>query len=254
MQSHRTTPLSKCPELKCLFFAEFNNTLGPVITCQVPHDLIRKDLFDKISSLIIPKEELLNKLVKVTVDQYRILGVPMGIQNQKYERNKFLFNMCFVVENSKEDTAEATTSALSDYVPFEPIVKKLAGYLRSLEIESGFLLDDVQKRKRLTEIMSLIVQELNATGVCEIPINQSTTIYLQITPPRCDPPTVSDDLVPVLMTPIAHGSIEWEQFDAVTRRILSLIDGRQHLSRIIREIDIDPSLVRHVSRVLALPE
>lgn len=71
---------------------------------------------------IITKPELQNKLITVTAMEKKLIGCPVCIEHKKYSRNALLFNLGFVCD------AQAKTCAL------EPIVKKLAGYLTTLEV------------------------------------------------------------------------------------------------------------------------
>ena len=52
-----------------------------------------------------------------TLKDYKILGFPVKIDNKKYARNAFYFNLCFVCD------AEART------VHYEPVVKKMSDFL-----------------------------------------------------------------------------------------------------------------------------
>lgn len=52
----------------------------------------------------------------------KLIGCPVCIEHKKYSRNALLFNLGFVCD------ASANTCAL------EPIVKKLSGYLTTLEV------------------------------------------------------------------------------------------------------------------------
>lgn len=52
----------------------------------------------------------------------KLIGCPVCIEHKKYSRNALLFNLGFVCD------ARAKTCAL------EPIVKKLSGYLTTLEV------------------------------------------------------------------------------------------------------------------------
>lgn len=52
----------------------------------------------------------------------KLIGCPVCIEHKKYSRNALLFNLGFVCD------AQAKTCAL------EPIVKKLSGYLTTLEV------------------------------------------------------------------------------------------------------------------------
>lgn len=55
----------------------------------------------------------------------KLIGCPVCIEHKKYVRNALLFNLGFVCD------AKAKTCSL------EPIVKKLAGYLTTLEVRAG---------------------------------------------------------------------------------------------------------------------
>lgn len=54
----------------------------------------------------------------------KLIGCPVCIEHKKYSRNALLFNLGLVCD------AQTNTCAL------EPIVKKLSGYLTTLEVES----------------------------------------------------------------------------------------------------------------------
>ncbi|RXM95665.1 Nitrogen permease regulator 2-like protein [Acipenser ruthenus] len=145
--------------IECIFFSEFHPTLGPKITYQVPEEYISRELFDTVQVYIITKPELQNKLITVTAMEKKLIGCPVCIEHKKYSRNALLFNLGFVCD------ARAKTCAL------EPIVKKLSGYLTTLELESGFISNEESKQK-LVPIMSTLLEELNAKGECTLPIGQ----------------------------------------------------------------------------------
>uniref|UniRef100_A0A6I8N5Q6 NPR2 like, GATOR1 complex subunit n=1 Tax=Ornithorhynchus anatinus TaxID=9258 RepID=A0A6I8N5Q6_ORNAN len=147
--------------IECIFFSEFHPTLGPKITYQVPEDFISRELFDTVQVYIITKPELQNKLITVTAMEKKLIGCPVCIEHKKYSRNALLFNLGFVCD------ARAKTCAL------EPIVKKLAGYLTTLELESSFISTEESKQK-LIPIMTILLEELNATGKCTLPIGTGT--------------------------------------------------------------------------------
>lgn len=141
----------------------------------------------------------------------KLIGCPVCIEHKKYSRNALLFNLGFVCD------AQAKTCAL------EPIVKKLAGYLTTLEVcnmmvlggwagrvregvacfqspldlkacqggmpakgpgvcppccpcsiqlESSFVSTEESKQK-LVPIMTILMEELNASGRCTLPIGMA---------------------------------------------------------------------------------
>ncbi|XP_077582687.1 GATOR1 complex protein NPRL2 [Stigmatopora nigra] len=213
----------------CIFFSEFHPTLGPKITYQVPEEYISRELFDTVQVYIITKQELQNKLITVTAMGKKLIGCPVCIEHKKYSRNALLFNLGFVCD------AQTNTCVL------EPIVKKLSGYLTTLELESGFISNEESKQK-LLPIMSTLLDDLNATGACTLPIDKSNTIHLKLIPLRNDPPVVQDYDVPVFIQNIDH--FINSQWDLTTQQILPYIDGFRHVQKISAEADVELNIVR----------
>ncbi|KAK5934133.1 hypothetical protein CgunFtcFv8_014552 [Champsocephalus gunnari] len=198
--------------IECIFFSEFHPTLGPKIRYQVPEEYISRELFDTVQVYIITKPELQNKLITVTAMGKKLIGCPVCIEHKKYSRNALLFNLGLVCD------AQTNTCAL------EPIVKKLSGYLTTLELESEFISNEESKQK-LLPIMSTLLEELNATGACTLPIDESNTIHLKLIQLRKDPP-------------------HRPGWDLTTQQILPYIDGFRHIQKISAEADVELNLVR----------
>ncbi|NXY39255.1 NPRL2 protein, partial [Pomatorhinus ruficollis] len=226
--------------IECVFFSEFHPTLGPKITYQVPEDFISRELFDTIQVYVITKPELQNKLITVTAMEKKLIGCPVCIEHKKYSRNALLFNLGFVCD------ARAKACAL------EPIVKKLAGYLTTLELESGFISNEESKQK-LVPIMTILLEELNAKGKCTLPIDESNTIHLKVIEQRPDPPIVQEYDVPVFTQD--KDDFFNSQWDLTTQQILPYIDGFRHVQKISAEADVELNLVRiAVQNLLAMAE
>ncbi|KAG8436134.1 hypothetical protein GDO86_007297 [Hymenochirus boettgeri] len=215
--------------IECIFFSEFHPTLGPKITYQVPEEYISRELFDTVQVYIITKPELQNKLITVTAMDKKLIGCPVCIEHKKYSRNALLFNMGFVCN------AQAKTCAL------EPIVKKLAGYLTTLELETGFISNEDSKQ-RLVPIMSILLEGLNSTGECSLPIDESNTMHLKLIELRVSPPAAQEYDVPVFTEDKEDFSNS--QWDLTTQQILPYIDGFRHIQKISAEADVELNLVR----------
>ncbi|GLD69372.1 nitrogen permease regulator 2-like protein [Lates japonicus] len=199
------------------------------ITYQVPEEYISRELFDTVQVYIITKPELQNKLITVTAMGKKLIGCPVCIEHKKYSRNALLFNLGIVCD------AQTNTCAL------EPIVKKLSGYLTTLELESGFISNEESKQK-LLPIMSTLLEELNATGACTLPIDDSNTIHLKLIQLRKDPPIVQEYDVPVFTQCKDH--FIKSQWDLTTQQILPYVDGFRHIQKISAEADVELNLVR----------
>nr|XP_014986331.1 GATOR complex protein NPRL2 isoform X4 [Macaca mulatta]XP_015301430.1 GATOR complex protein NPRL2 isoform X4 [Macaca fascicularis] len=159
----------------------------------------------------------------------KLIGCPVCIEHKKYSRNALLFNLGFVCD------AQAKTCAL------EPIVKKLAGYLTTLELESSFVSTEESKQK-LVPIMTILLEELNASGRCTLPIDESNTIHLKVIEQRPDPPVAQEYDVPVFTKD--KEDFFNSQWDLTTQQILPYIDGFRHVQKISAEADVELNLVR----------
>ncbi|XP_037274224.1 GATOR1 complex protein NPRL2-like isoform X1 [Rhipicephalus microplus] len=226
--------------IKCIFFCEFHPTAGPKIMYQVPVNYISEETFSAISVYLIPKPELQHKLITVNMCEMKVIGYPVGIDSAEYDRNRLMFNLCFVCD------AKMRT------IQYEPIVRKLANYLTTLEQETNFIRNDA-KKCQLPEIMSKILHDLNIKRSCSIPINESTTIYLKVTTVHEAPRLVSDHDVPIFTasrpacTP-SQWDLTTQQWDITAMQILPFIDGFRHVAKIAVEADVEVSLVKECIR------
>jgi len=229
VENYNGNDVNKKSLIKAIFFSEFHTTAGPKITYQVPENYVSKDVFDAVSVYIIPKTELHKKVITVNIFGHKILGYPVAIDDPKYDRNSLIFNLCFVCDG------------MARTVQYETVVKKLSGYLVGLEMECHFLSVD-ETKSLLPEIMERILEDLNRSGTCTIPINDSNTIYLRVVPVTQDPPLVEDHQVPVFI--VNHCSFVSSQWDLTTQQILPYIDGFNHVAKIAAETDVEISLVK----------
>ncbi|RXN24930.1 nitrogen permease regulator 2 isoform X2 [Labeo rohita] len=159
----------------------------------------------------------------------KLIGCPVCIEHKKYSRNALLFNLGLVCD------ARTKTCAL------EPIVKKLSVYLTTLELESGFISNEESKQK-LLPILSTLLEELNVTGACTLPIDDSNTIHLKLIEQRKDPLVVQEYDVPVFTKNKDH--FIKSQWDLTTQQILPFVDGYRHIQKISAEADVELNLVR----------
>lgn len=106
---------------------------------------------------------------------YKIVGYPVRIDSQRYARNAFYFNLCFVCDSWARS------------VQYEPVVKKLAEYLVCffffllwigipwivrcfqimMEDETGFLSKE-ENKTRIQELLIQVLQDLNENQVTTI--------------------------------------------------------------------------------------
>ncbi|XP_033330459.1 nitrogen permease regulator-like 2 isoform X2 [Megalopta genalis] len=237
--------------IRCIFFSEFHHIAGPKITCQVPDNFISKDIFDNVSVYIIPKAQLQRSTITVTLKDYKILGFPVKIDDKKYARNAFYFNLCFVCD------AGART------VHYEPVVKKMSDFLMALEIENCFLSASDDKT-RLAEMLQQVMQDLNMHKMCTLTgkkyskpillpryiknmkynvlLEGTMTSHLKVIKLAPEPKPVLDHQVPIFFE--GREAFQSDQWDLTTQQVLPYIDGFNHVARIAAEADVENNLVK----------
>ncbi|XP_066587109.1 GATOR complex protein NPRL2 [Prorops nasuta] len=221
--------------IRCIFFSEFHHIAGPKITCQVPENFISKDIFDNVSVYIIPKAQLQRSTITVTLKDYKILGFPVKIDDKKYARNAFYFNLCFVCD------AQPRT------VQYESVVKKMSDFLMALEIENCFL-SASENKARLAEMLGQVKDDLNLHKMC-ILTEGTMTSHLKVVRLAKEPKPVLDHQVPIFLE--GREAFRSEQWDLTTQQVLPYIDGFNHVARIAAEADVENNLVKSCVQNLA---
>ena len=134
-------------KLKGVLFCDFHPLLGPQVAYQAPVDFITKEQIDFIAPYIIPKPQFQGRLITLKAYGFTFMGYPVKIDNKKYDRNALLFNALFVFDEN-------------EYVQeFEPVVKKLAGYLTTLELETEYIWD-LKTKGNLQSILTKILDDI----------------------------------------------------------------------------------------------
>jgi hypothetical protein len=215
-----------------IFFAEFDNTVGPKITCQSPEGFLSDEFFEAISDFMITGPELCHKLVTVAAFDYTIIGYPMSLSHKKYHRNALLFNIAFVFPRdvhahsnamewqeqqqqqqqqgnlNKSGASALPPSSFTSYSGGLPIaaasqatVTQLRPYhavIRKLAtiIESleveSEFLFRPESKKLLQGLVSDIFKKLNAYGECSVPLREEITNSINATNPNAAANTASN--------------------------------------------------------------
>lgn len=215
--------------IKAILFCEFDVTKGPQIIFQIPENSMPSEQFNALSVYIIPKMELQGRLITVNSMKLKVLGFPVCIEDAKFVRNNYIFNLCFVCDAGKRT------------VQYESLVKKVARYLLQLEKECCFLSNEESKRQRLPVIMKEMRDQMNQHRFCSIEVTPSTTIHLKVVRVHPDPRSVLDHEVPILA---CEKSIIASQWDLTTQQVLPYIDGYRHIAKISADADVEVSLVK----------
>lgn len=158
-----------------IFFARFLPQEGTRVVHQSPPGCIVSERgvnkprlfdFEILSEYIIPRQVFCNRYVVIgdPDNRYRILGYPVCIRSEKYERNEFMFNFCIVIDT------------ITDKAPYEAVVRRLASTFTELEVQNQFLsqedVSDSQERRSIAALIEIIKEDLNNYNECMIPVGE----------------------------------------------------------------------------------
>jgi nitrogen permease regulator 2-like protein len=220
-------------EILALMFCEFDNHEGPKILYQKPYEIINKTTFETIIPYIIPKVQLKNRIITITVNnKYRVCGYPIYIENNKYNRNQYIFNICCIF------------SIHTNTCSYEALVKKLASDLRILEVECSFL-STFKMKEHLPKLLEQIHSNLNSSGECiiqKIGNLDHSSMFLKLIKDHVDPQIVQSFDVPVFI--VDPESFEIDDWDLTTKKVVASINGFKTISMIANDTKIEIDVVK----------
>jgi nitrogen permease regulator 2-like protein len=246
--------------LKSIFYSRFHPERGRSVIHQVPSGSIiptpgsdNQPLVNisDISAYIIPPYELCDRQLSITSNGYRVLGFPVSLEDPQYERNRFTFNVCFVL-----DTDE-------DYRPWTTLVKKIAAFFAELETEDGILQAEenlaglkwageegypVQNTGVIYRLLDAIFRDMNAYGETCVRADDFHVLNLRLTTHRQSPPKIKAWDVPLLVRPLPNRE-QWT-WDLALKQIQPYIDGVTHVQRIAQLADVELKLAKRAIREL----
>ena len=112
-----------------ILYTEFNIDKGPELVYQVPSNSIPEEDFKKISEFVVPLTKFCHKEISLHLGNAYLLGFPIFLNNQIYERNKFEFNFCLLVEEEDYES--------NNYL-YQCLIKKIDITFENLEIDYNF--------------------------------------------------------------------------------------------------------------------
>ena len=103
----------------------------------------------------------------VNVLDKKICGYPVMLKNEKYKRNQFMFNVCFVCY------------PWSRTVQYEPALIKLSKFLVDLELDSQFLYNAEENSDSLQALLTTVLYDLNRIGECSTVVMDKFSLNLK---------------------------------------------------------------------------
>lgn len=211
--------------------------------------------YSNISSYIIPPYGVCNQPLAICTEGHRILGYPVSLEDSKYPRNRYTFNVCFLLD---EDV---------DTRLWNPVVRKTARFFKAIEEDDGMLQgeEDLAGLKWAGEdgypvvdvgfvhgLLQAMFQELNAYGETCVRINDLHVLNLRLVSPTSSASGVKAWDVPLLIRALPSPD-EWT-WDLTLQRIHGHIDGVKHVQRIADDADVELRLVKKALQELLYHE
>ncbi|KAK4627057.1 Nitrogen permease regulator 2 [Fulvia fulva] len=245
--------------LRAVFYARFHPERGPsvihqyppssIVSTSRPNDTLIK--WSEISAYIIPPYDLCNQPLGICVDRHRVLAFPVSLEHEDYHRNRFTFNICFVLGEDDDATL------------WDPIVRKTARFLTSAEDDHCFLQQEekiaglkwagdegypVDGLGQVHGLLRDVFEGLNTYGECSVRINDANVLNLRLEAARSASPKVRAWDVPLLIRDLPSREV-WT-WDLTLKRIHTYIDGIKHVQKIAELADVELKLVKRVVKEL----
>lgn len=250
--------------LEAVFYARFHGERGRSIIHQHPPASIVTSRspptqsnqgplvdFSDISAYIIPPYDLCDCPLSICSNGYRILGFPISSQDASYVRNRFTFNVCFVL---KED---------QDVRQWTPVVRKTAMFFKRLQEDDRILQDEeglagmkwagedgypARGVGVVYKALENVFEDLNAYREACVRVSEAHVLNLRLASPRPMPPKVQAWDVPLLIRSMPTPE-QWT-WDLALQKIHAHIDGVKHVRRIADVADVELRLVKRTVREL----
>jgi hypothetical protein len=283
--------------LKSIFYARFHPERGPDILHQHPPGSISTRSstsvsgiglassiasssaegfsllpFSSVSAHVIPPHELSNRSLGICTRGFRVLGWPVSLEGEGYERNRFVFNVCFVVEEE-----DGVGDGGGDMGYWEAVVAKMAGFMRGLEVEGeGGVLrrEERESDERVARgeygdgrceglverVLREVFEQINRFAECCVWVSGTQVLNLRLDRRKIKKGNglrpgkmkVRAWDVPLLIRALPDQ--EGWTWDLVLEKIQPFADGVNHVKRIARLADVDLKLVRKAVTELVLHE
>ncbi|PVU96508.1 hypothetical protein BB559_002364 [Furculomyces boomerangus] len=195
--------------------------------------------FNAISSILMPKQILYEKVIKVASKSCVVLGYPVGVSGS-YERNYFIFNVCFVFKDSVDSSL------------YNVVVKRFGQLMKGLEIKMGFLRNRIFKSS-LKLLIEKLMQDLNMFGESQILIklpaaptlqeHSSVEFNIKLFPSFEKIIEINSYDVPILIVDANDIIQEGEDRDMGMERVVRHINNINHVRRISQLTDMNENRV-----------
>ena len=278
----RPLPARECP-LFCVFYAEFDIVVGPMVCFQSPLKFMDQDIetstaeiedcLDQTFRQLRPHDEQTPKSSRKTAmvtnsrvddgdflsifdstSEYIITGNELaGKMINLSTHNMHILTLPEIIFDERYERNNLlfcvgfVLRRAADPRPFRPLLSKLATVLRSTETESQCLTNPV-KRPHLQTTLNNLLLSLN-NGEANLLLNSANPLHLKLFHyPKPPPHPVPDHAVPILLR--RDWQVQMYDWDLAVNWVVLHIDGINNAKCISVKSEVDLEMVRACLRVL----
>ena len=153
-------------KILAVLYTEFNIDKGPELVYQTPYNYMTQEDFKKISEFVVPLSKFCNKEISLHLGNAYLLGFPIFLNNQIYERNRFEFNFCLLVDEEDYEN--------NNYL-YQCLIKKIDMTFENLEIDYNFRFMK-KSPKMIRDFVDILYSEFNSNkSILNIHIEEKET-------------------------------------------------------------------------------
>ena len=181
--SSATPVLKECKDgpVRAIMFTQFEDVEGYVVAASDPPNVMT-DQFKEIGYQFLPDKDICWRLISLCVGEYRIVGVPVHIDDAKYARRAFVFCFCLIVEKQAMELGKI-------------VAQYLAEIFYKLEVDSSFLSGSPAGKEALPIFLKDLRDSLNSDKIDSVNLEVVDGFRLQFCKPRKPLGSVADHLL-----------------------------------------------------------
>lgn len=239
-------------KLRALLYCVFDKEEGPIVCCSDPPNAIDREQ-GKLGRYLLPEIFVKGRVVSLLLDEmdekYIVMGAPVYIEDARYPRNCFQFNICSIISSS------------IDVEPYRDLAQHLAMAFESLETQAVEMQDKFLSGASNVETVRVVLaelrQQLNESGECFVRVTDSQCISFRVwncSSLHAPEPNVAEVPVPLVdlknlllsarRTPDAGGSLKLPfEPDLALLHLVPYIDGIQTVDELIHVSSLEKEVV-----------
>lgn len=123
-------------DIQGIFYAEFDNHVGPTIRSIYPNDILTKEYSEILSEYIILEKHLNEEVISLNYDKLCCMFICTNLNDKKYERNTLSFSIGFLLSPNVNNSLNQSGSShlIVPTVAYSRVLRQIFFFFRDLEV------------------------------------------------------------------------------------------------------------------------